>query len=797
MFVISSIMFIRYRQQQQRSQLQILMFAQSFNVIPSLIVRRQYHCVGGKIPLDSSLLLQQQQQQQRHRRPTWYGSSDQILSLKLQNRKRSRIVLGLTFRPLTTATATTSATQRTRKKKQTTNSNSNSDSQPTTGTLTPMLQLQPSMDDEIPVPVATTLSTVPSLSKPTSDTSLIANNDNNISDENQQPPPSSQQQQQQQQYEDDESIQQLTQTWRNHPSINPNIAFPIWICTNGQSIQSLLTSPIIQPYLASQLEFIEHLHIRFRVVRNYETTTTTTTTPTPTMSISTTTTANTKDGQHSFHNIDKNTKILLLCPGTPRIKDLPKHVQSILYDAKCFDGPEPYNIQFQYHQFTASFILNQLLPKSIHPVPTAFEMVGHVAHLNLRNHHLSYRTLIGEVLLETLPTIDTVIQKIGDVSGPHRTFQYEVLAGKTNNTVVQLVESGVQLQFDLQHVYWCSRLFKERQRLLQHEILNTKNTHTTRTKNNNMNRTIVVADVFCGVGALCIQAAVANPNIEIWANDWNPYATAALRENAIRNSIPNRQLTRLCTTDAYTFLMDLGMTPANAALTTTSTTVLNTTSSRGHDLSLNYTSKRRKRYLYKVHRTIQKHSNNDEIRLPDHVVMNFPLEAPKFLGALRWWPSDACGDYNTNDNSNNNSSTTTRNNNLVKPRIHVYTFVRHSGSNIDGSNSNEDEVEEADDDDIQYTDQSVEDLAVDMVADNLLPQLTPNGSPNNEGKSNSDTMTMKADRIRPCRRQELNDVYHCNIKTHVVRDVAPGKVVVCVSFTVTSKLLRHMRGDFL
>jgi tRNA G37 N-methylase Trm5 len=38
--------------------------------------------------------------------------------------------------------------------------------------------------------------------------------------------------------------------------------------------------------------------------------------------------------------------------------------------------------------------------------------------------------------------------------------------------------------------------------------------------------------------------------------------------------------------------------------------------------------------------------------LPHHVVMNYPLEAPKFLGALRWWPTHSD----------------------IAPRLHVYTF---------------------------------------------------------------------------------------------------------------------------
>lgn len=42
-------------------------------------------------------------------------------------------------------------------------------------------------------------------------------------------------------------------------------------------------------------------------------------------------------------------------------------------------------------------ILEALLPKGI-IVPSAFETVGHIAHLNLREEHLPYKNLIAKVL---------------------------------------------------------------------------------------------------------------------------------------------------------------------------------------------------------------------------------------------------------------------------------------------------------------------------------------------------------------------------------------------------------------
>jgi tRNA (guanine37-N1)-methyltransferase len=46
-------------------------------------------------------------------------------------------------------------------------------------------------------------------------------------------------------------------------------------------------------------------------------------------------------------------------------------------------------------------------------VPTSFETVGHVAHLNLRDEALPYKRLIGRVLLEkNAGRIRTILNKV-------------------------------------------------------------------------------------------------------------------------------------------------------------------------------------------------------------------------------------------------------------------------------------------------------------------------------------------------------------------------------------------------
>ena len=412
----------------------------------------------------------------------------------------------------------------------------------------------------------------------------------------------------------------LLTNWKEHPLLNPTIVFPSLVVRNPSQINTIISARDMQRHLSHSYELLDNMRIRFKTVRD--------------------------DNEYG--------KVILLHPDS-KFDELPTTTQE-----SCFPGP-PQSIQFTYDQFNSAYSLQQLLPDHLQPPPTAFESIGHVAHLNLRQHHYPYRYLIGQVLLESVPTIDTVLIKLGEVSGPHRTYDFEIVAGK-NTTYVQMMEANLHLEFDLSNVYWCSRLSEERQRMIQ--LFDTQS---------------YIADVFCGVGALCFLAA-RDKQCTVLANDWNEHAIECFQKNQRKNKISPEQIRVNCG-DAYEFLMELGLT--------------------------------------------------DQNKLPDHVVMNYPLEAPKFLGALRWWPS----------------------NGSVIPRVHVYTFARPTDT------------------------LSTEDVAVALIASNLIVD----GS----------TMGELTDR-----RDELNTYFDCDVQTHAVRDVAPGKAVVCVSFSATPQLIKAMQGNF-
>jgi tRNA (guanine37-N1)-methyltransferase len=290
-----------------------------------------------------------------------------------------------------------------------------------------------------------------------------------------------------------------------------------------------------------------------------------------------------------------------------------------------------HTITLSYDDWTTEEILTRLLlPEGIKEIPSAFEAVGHLAHVNLRNELLPYKYLVGKVLLEkNSPRIQTVVNKLGSIDTKYRTFGMEIIAsGNSNNdddnwSDVVVKEEGCEYRLDFRKVYWNSRLGGEHRRLvqlIQKDAVNRIKKEPHVRNENNRQKTIVVADLMAGIGPFAVPLTAGTkmmpvpltagtkmmPDtytslpIEVYANDLNPSSYEYLVINAKRNKCD------------YINCNDLAEwnKPQSSRL-----------------------------YVYNMDARAFCHQLQDREIRPDHYIMNLPATALEFLDAFRGYPT--------------------------------------------------------------------------------------------------------------------------------------------------------------
>uniref|UniRef100_UPI00358E2386 tRNA (guanine(37)-N1)-methyltransferase n=1 Tax=Myxine glutinosa TaxID=7769 RepID=UPI00358E2386 len=176
----------------------------------------------------------------------------------------------------------------------------------------------------------------------------------------------------------------------------------------------------------------------------------------------------------------------------------------------------PHWVHLDYVNFHVDEVLRAVLPEG-QDVPSGFSRMGHIAHMNLREHQLEYKYLIGQVIMDKNHGIRTVVNKTHTINNTFRNFSMELIAGE-NDTVTTVKENGISFEFDFATVYWNTRLCTERERLLSRFCFGD-----------------TIYDIFAGIGPFSIPAARAG--CRVLANDLNPEAYRWLQNNACRNHL--------------------------------------------------------------------------------------------------------------------------------------------------------------------------------------------------------------------------------------------------------------------
>lgn len=224
---------------------------------------------------------------------------------------------------------------------------------------------------------------------------------------------------------------------------------------------------------------------------------------------------------------EQNKRLIILNPElVSNIEDLTENTDSkkTLQELCRIEQVRFKDIVIGYDNFNHKTILNAVLPEEEDSI-SSYSQIGHIIHLNLREHNLPFKQLIGQVFLDKVPNCHLVVNKSNTIHNEYRNFEMEVLAKRSEEvtTIVKIKESNCLFEFDFAKVYWNPRLSTE------HERVGLKLTKGVD----------VLYDVFAGVGPFAVPAAKRR-KCQVLANDLNPDCYKWLCHNSKLNKVEDK-----------------------------------------------------------------------------------------------------------------------------------------------------------------------------------------------------------------------------------------------------------------
>ncbi|KAK9029737.1 hypothetical protein V6N11_026840 [Hibiscus sabdariffa] len=213
----------------------------------------------------------------------------------------------------------------------------------------------------------------------------------------------------------------------------------------------------------------------------------------------------------------EKTRYVILCENVqnPDLSDIPSEKLDELKKL-CEIEVVPYSLTLGYSYWTADHILKQILPPGVEI--QYLSNASHVAHLNIHDELLPFKDVIAKVIYDkNYPRIKTVVNKVGMITNEFRVPKFEVLAGESD-MVTEVKQYGATFKLDYSLVYWNSRLEHEHIRLVS--LFRPGET---------------ICDMFAGIGPFAIPAA--QKGCVVYANDLNPDSIRYLKINAKINKV--------------------------------------------------------------------------------------------------------------------------------------------------------------------------------------------------------------------------------------------------------------------
>ncbi|XP_022841993.1 tRNA (guanine(37)-N1)-methyltransferase 2 [Olea europaea var. sylvestris] len=200
----------------------------------------------------------------------------------------------------------------------------------------------------------------------------------------------------------------------------------------------------------------------------------------------------------------------------------------------------PYSLTLGYSYWGADYILKQILPPGVE-VPSSFETIGHIAHLNITDELLPYKDVIAKVIYDK----DMLRVRVATKWMKRRMKQLvrvKSLSKYGSVLAISKKQYGATFKLDYSSVYWNSRLEHEHLRLIS-----------------KFRAGDIICDMFAGIGPFAIPAA--QKGCVVYANDLNPDSVRYLKINAEINKVDN--LIHAYNKDAREFIAELLVAPSS------------------------------------------------------------------------------------------------------------------------------------------------------------------------------------------------------------------------------------------
>lgn len=330
-------------------------------------------------------------------------------------------------------------------------------------------------------------------------------------------------------------------------------------------------------------------------------------------------------------NDENNHKKILLSPEIKKVEDLSEEFQQFLKDEELILNAEnnlfeQHVLVFDYSYWNVQEVISTVLPSvlksdsmdvtdGIVESPVSYSVTGDIAHLNLRSQFNDARFLIGRILIDKLPGLNKIVNKMKTIETQFRTFAMEVIASRfepypktslpedmnkdpsfEHYFRCQHKESNCIFTLDFSKVYWNSRLQTEHDRLI-----------------NTFKKNELVIDVMAGIGPFSCPSG--KKGVFVLSNDLNPSSYEYMQKNVENNNVKNYvQCTNLDGTDLI----------RNTLKYVNEFRTQKIYNNKGELISKSYVKGNDKKRVAKETKIIVP-------KLPSHYVMNLPATAIDFL----------------------------------------------------------------------------------------------------------------------------------------------------------------------